>query len=314
MKMISIDGGGVRGIIPVMILAEIESRTNKSIVDMCDIIAGTSIGGHIALGLTVPNESGKPRWSAQQLSEKYLSSLESIFPSSDFGLLDVIKGITHQKYEAAGIDSVLLEIFGDARLSTSLCEVLVTAYEVENAMPHFFTRHDARQDPKHDHLTRFVARATSAAPTYFEPAATLHSSDRLTFIDGGVFANNPTMCAFAHAQALGFDEDDMLILSLGTGAVSTPLEYETVKDWGLAHWARPVFEISAHASNHAIDWQLSHILKQNKYFRLTPSLAEGRTPLDDARPETMAKLVGLARELIKQNDAMLDQICTQLVS
>ncbi|NBR93646.1 MAG: hypothetical protein EBT44_02175 [Actinobacteria bacterium] len=89
------------------------------------------------------------------------------------------------------------------------------------------------RNPAKDYLMRFVARATSAAPTYFEPAAKIESEEKLAFIDGAVFANNPTMCAFAHAMSIGYDEDEMTIISIGTGAVARELEYEEVRHWGM---------------------------------------------------------------------------------
>ena len=312
MKILSIDGGGVRGIIPGMVIAEIESRTGKPVSELFDLISGTSAGGHLALALSLPAENGKPRWSAAALADFYGPAYGKIFDSSRFKMLDVIKGLAHERYSSNGIEGVLEELFGEAMLSDALTEVLITAYEVERAEPHFFTRHDARTDPRNDHFMRFVARATSAAPTYFEPAARLESPDKLTFIDGGVFANNPTMCAFAHAQSLGFDEDDMTIVSLGTGAVSRSLQFEEVREWGLASWARPIIDISAHAGNHAIDWQMTHILRPENYFRLTPSLASGRTSLDDARPETISALEAIAKNLIEENSATIDVLCESI--
>ena len=157
---------------------------------------------------------------------------------------------------------------------------------------------------------KFVARATSAAPTYFEPAAKIGSDEKLAFIDGGVFANNPTMCGFAHAQKLGFDEDEMTIVSIGTGAVSRELAYEEVRDWGLARWARPILDITAQAGNHAIDWQLNQILRKGHYFRIQPLMSGMRSSLDDARPETVSALEETAREVIERHTSDIDRICT----
>ena len=313
MNILSIDGGGVRGLIPGMVIVEIERRIGRPTSDLFDLIAGTSAGGHIALALTVPDENGNPRWRASELAEFYKDAYSRIFPASKNRMFEALKGIAEERYSAEGIEKVLEEIFGDAMLSEALTEVLITAFEVESGEPHFFLRSEAKNVHGRDHEMKFVARATSAAPTYFEPAARIGSTEKQAFIDGAVFANNPSMCGFAHAQSLGFDEDDMTIVSIGTGAVSRELSYEEVKGWGLAHWARPILDISAQAGNHAIDWQLNHILRRGHYFRIQPSMTGMRSSIDDARPETVKGLEQIASETIKVNERTIDEICTLLV-
>lgn len=313
MKILSIDGGGVRGLIPGMVIVEIEKRMGKPISQLFDLIAGTSAGGHIALALATPGDDGKPKWSAIELAAFYREAYGRIFDNSGFKVLDALKGLTNERYSAHGIDTALNEVFGERKLSEALVEVLITAFEVESGEPHFFLRSEARNDPKKDHLMSFAARATSAAPTYFEPAAKFTGEEGMAFLDGALFANNPSMCAFAHAQSLGFDEDDMTIISLGTGAVSRILQYEEVRHWGLANWARPILDITSQASNHAIDWQLNHILRKGHYFRVQPLMSGMRSAIDDARPETIKALEEASSEVISRNSEDLDKLC-QLLS
>jgi patatin-like phospholipase/acyl hydrolase len=313
MKILSIDGGGVRGLIPGMVIVEIEKRMGKPISELFDLISGTSAGGHIALALATPGDGGKPKWSAAELAAYYREAYGRIFDNSGFKVLDALKGLTNERYSAHGIDTALNEVFGKTKLSEALVEVLITAFEVESGEPHFFLRSEARKDPKKDHLMSFVARATSAAPTYFEPAAKFDGNEGMAFLDGALFANNPSMCAFAHAQSLGFDEDEMTIISLGTGAVSRILEYQEVRHWGLANWARPILDITSQASNRAIDWQLNHILRKGHYFRVQPLMSGMRSAIDDARPETISALEETSSEVISRHSQDLDKLC-QLLS
>lgn len=312
MKILSIDGGGVRGLIPGMVVVEIEKRMGKPVSEIFDLIAGTSAGGHIALALSCPGKDGKPRWKAEDLAIFYREAYGRIFESSGLRLFDALKGLSNERYSADGIEQVLDEILGDSKISEALCEVLITAYEVESGTPHFFVRSEARENEAKDFLMRFVARATSAAPTYFEPAAKIGSEERLAFIDGAVFANNPTMCAFAHAMSIGFDEDDMTIISIGTGAVARELAYDEIKHWGLANWARPILDITSQAGNHAIDWQLNHILRKGHYFRIQPLMNGMRSAIDDARPETIIALEEVAQEVIARHSQDLDTLCSKL--
>ena len=313
MKILSIDGGGVRGLIPGAVIVEIEKRMGKPISQLFDLLSGTSAGGHIALALATPGDDGKPRWSAQELAAYYSEAYGRIFDNSGFKVLDALKGLTNERYSADGIDAALNEVFGEAKLSEALIEVLITAFEVESGEPHFFLRSEARNEPKKDHLMSFVARATSAAPTYFEPAAKFNGEEGVAFLDGALFANNPSMCAFAHAQSLGFDEDEMTIISLGTGAVSRILQYEEVRHWGLANWARPILDITSQASNQAIDWQLNHILRKGHYFRVQPLMSGMRSAIDDARPETIKALEEASTEVISRHSEDIDKLC-QLLS
>jgi predicted acylesterase/phospholipase RssA len=157
---------------------------------------------------------------------------------------------------------------------------------------------------------RFVARSTSSAPTFFEPKQ--HQEKEKAYIDGAVFANNPAMCAYAHAQSLGFDEDDMTVVSLGTGSISRDIRYEEAKDWGLVNWARPLFDITSQASNLSIDWQLTHILRKAHYFRIAPIFKDGRSAIDDARPENMAAVREIGMKMIAENSAIIDELCVKI--
>src|SRR6266849_5514369 len=101
---------------------------------------------------------------------------------------------------------------------------------------------------------RKAARATSAAPTYFEPlkiesgAATGYYA----LVDGGLFANNPALCALVEARTL-FGNDDILLVSLGTGASTRPLSYRKTKHWGVAGWAKPVLDIAFDGVSSTVD-------------------------------------------------------------
>ena len=93
MKILSIDGGGVRGLIPGMVIVEIEKRMGKPISELFDLISGTSAGGHIALALATPGKDGKPKWSAPELAAYYREAYGRIFDNSGFKVLDVLKGL-----------------------------------------------------------------------------------------------------------------------------------------------------------------------------------------------------------------------------
>src|SRR5690606_16525947 len=125
-----------------------------------------------------------------------------------------------------------------------LTRVIITAYEIERRIPWFFRSERAKVRPDYDFPIKQVARATSAAPTYFEPCriATEDGEDYYALVDGGVFANNPTMCAYVDAR-IAHPDADFLVVSLGTGGLTRPYHYDDVCGWGMLHWVQPVINI-----------------------------------------------------------------------
>ena len=162
-KLLSIDGGGIRGVIPAVLLAEIEKRTGKRIAHLFHLIAGTSTGGILALALNKPDAHGDPQFSAEELVSFYLEQGERIFTRSLWRRLMAAGNLIESKFPASGIERVLDEFFGDARLRDAVTEVVVTSYEIERRQPFLFKSANARLLPGYDFPMKTVARATSAA-------------------------------------------------------------------------------------------------------------------------------------------------------
>jgi uncharacterized protein len=145
-KVLSIDGGGIRGIIPAMVLTEIERRTGKRTAEVFDLAAGTSTGGILALGQTKPGQDGGPEYGAKKLIELYETEGGKIFDRSVWHRIHSVVCLPEERYPSTGIEEVALESFGDVRLAQALTEVLVPSYEIEKRGPWFFKRRNAR-DP-----------------------------------------------------------------------------------------------------------------------------------------------------------------------
>ena len=320
-KMLSIDGGDIRGIIPAMVLAEIERRTGKLTSEVFDLVAGTSTGGILALGLTKPGQGSKAQYSAETLIELYETESGMIFDLSVWHRLHSVGGLAEEKYPSKGIDEVAHQYFGDdVRLAEALTEVLVTAYEIERRGPWFFKRRHARdQDSKGDNfLMREVALATSAAPTYFEPLQlTWGPHGERAFIDGGVHSNNPAMCAYVEARKF-YPEEDILVVSLGTGEPTREMPYEKVKGWGLALWAQPILNVVFDGVSGTVDYQLRELLRSEgddkRYYRFQIELDPGKDDMDDANAPNIQSLKTKAKEIMSKNDADLGALWSQLVA
>ena len=143
-RILSIDGGGIRGIIPAMLLAEIERRTERPIAHLFDLVAGTSTGGIIALGLTIPKYPGAPLYSAQRFVELYENEGARIFHRSLLRAMFAIDNLTWKKYSSTGIEQVLRNILATRGCGTPPRDVLITSYEIERSFPFFFRAESAR--------------------------------------------------------------------------------------------------------------------------------------------------------------------------
>lgn len=314
-RILSIDGGGIRGIIPALILAEIEQRSGKPISSLFDLIAGTSTGGILALALSRPGTRGKPRFTAARLVELYEEEGGRIFSRSIWHRIHAVGNLLEEKYPSKGLEAVLREYLGGTRLKQALTETLVTAYEIEQRIPWFFARHKALKHPDtHDFPMTQVAHATAAAPTYFEPIKipVKNGSDYYALIDGGVFANNPAMCAYVEARTLHPRAKDFLVLSLGTGELTRPLPYDAVKGWGLANWAQPILNVVFDGISDTADYQLRQLLPSDRYYRFQTRLTEDNEDMDNASRRNLRDLKLLATELLRREGPRLDQLCDQL--
>jgi patatin-like phospholipase/acyl hydrolase len=321
-KVLAIDGGGIRGIIPALILQDIENRTQRSISDLFDMVAGTSTGGIIALGVTLAGDGGRPAKSAQDIVGLYEREGANIFPTSLLETLH-IANVLGAKYHADGLEATLERYFGEARLKDALKPVVVPSYDIEKQMPIFFKSEKARLDPNYDFPMRQVARATSAAPTYFPPQR-IDTADPLQYyalIDGGVIANNPAMCAYAEAIKMGkVNGSGVLMVSLGTGELRHPIRYKDANGWGQLEWARPVLDIALQGSSATVDYQLQQLLAtegtSQTYYRFQLALTQDATEMDDARPENLKHLIDLTQDYLGKPDtrAALDELCTQLTA
>jgi patatin-like phospholipase/acyl hydrolase len=315
-RVLALDGGGIRGLIPATVLAEIESRCHKPIAQLFDLIAGTSTGGILALGLTRPDPANpeRPLHHAEDLVALYAERGSAIFRRSIWHTVITLFGLFGNKYPVRGLEATLNEYFADSELKDAVSEVLITSYDLESRDSWFLARHKARASADSNFPMRDVARATSAAPTYFRPEQ-LPLRPTPAMVDGGVFANNPAMCAYVEAIKV-YGAQDILVVSLGTGQVKKPIPYAKARVWGLIGWARPLIDVIFDGQSDTVDHQLGWVLHdrggQPRYFRFQAELPPGMGAMDDTSPAHIAALKKEAAAIVGANGAKLDQLCALL--
>jgi uncharacterized protein len=311
MKVLAIDGGGIRGLIPALVLAEIERRTGRATADMFDLIAGTSTGGILACGLVRRGDDGRPLHSAEELADLYVTEGPKIFDRSLIKTVTSVGGLIDEKYDDKGLNTALETYLGDARLKEVLTDVLITAYDISDRFAFFFRSSRARADDSYDFSLFEAARATSAAPTYFEPIEVTDATGARTYplIDGGIYAVNPAMCAYAEVVGAGHELE--VLASLGTGSQTKRHEFDEVTGWGAIEWVRPLIDMVFDGVADTIDFEAATLAK-DRYQRFQAVLRYSSDALDDASEGNLRRLEGDAERLIAERTADIETLCEEI--
>lgn len=237
-RVLAVDGGGVRGILPVRVLVALEEMTGWRIADLFDILVGTSIGGIGILGLVRPGDDGAPRWTAHDLLEVYSTRASEIFPDTSLSwpqslqqvselirrpsptaaLLGSNPRLGNARYDPAGLIDILTGQLGGTMLGEALQHTIVTSYDVRSQKPVIFDSAAVQTGEQDDVPMITVARATTAAPSYFPPMVdTDENGEERILVDGGIFANNPALLGYQAALNRGGSDTGVVLVSLGTG-------------------------------------------------------------------------------------------------
>ncbi|KAL5582785.1 hypothetical protein UlMin_015227 [Ulmus minor] len=336
--VLSIDGGGIRGIIPGTILGFLESELQKldgpdaRIADYFDVIAGTSTGGLVTAMLAAPNENNRPLFAAKDINDFYVHHGPKIFPQDSYkfrGVSGLIKALTGPKYDGKYLDQLLKENLGDLRLHQTLTNVVIPTFDIKLLQPTIFSSYEARRKESLDALLSDICKATSAAPTYF-PAHRFETTQsdgevrEFNLIDGGVVANNPALVAINEVSkeiqqgnpnffpTRPTEYGRFLVISLGTGSPKLEEKYnaDEAAKWGVLGWlnshnSTPLVDIFTQASSDLVDFFLSTVFQalhsDKNYLRIQDdTLSEELSSMDIATEENLIELVKVGEALLKK--------------
>jgi patatin-like phospholipase/acyl hydrolase len=321
--VLAVDGGGIRGVVPAIVMAAIEERTGRRIGELFDLIAGTSTGGILALGSAVPDEHGKPAFAATDLLSLYVDHGQEIFPQHHIWRDPLAwRGVARPKYDPGPLERLLRERFGDTMMSQGVTELAITSYDMYRSQPFFFKRSYARDNAAWDCEMWKAARSTSAAPTYFPPfqlepfsvTDTMH-----VLVDGGVFVNNPTVCGYVEALdlwAVAQPDTEIVVCSIGTGS-KRMRQHDDIERWGALEWAPAILDTVFDGVADAVDYQMTRLCRHEddieRYFRFQTDVPQGTSAaMDDASPEHVEQLKLLASELVERDEERLGRLCGML--
>jgi patatin-like phospholipase/acyl hydrolase len=292
-RILSIDGGGIRGVFPAAFLAELERRFlgGASIANHFDMIAGTSTGGIIALALA-------HGMTAQQALNIYLERGKRIFPPAA-GLSKVsrkLRWVCKPKHDQVALNEELLSIFVDKVLDDAVTRLVIPSFEGRHGEP-FLYKTPHHPDYQKDRHKRFahVALHTTAAPSYYPGV----EDDGYIMIDGGIWANNPVMNALVDALAC-FDiaREDVRILSLGTGEATFTVD-ERARNGGIKDWAfLRSFNAAARAQSRNALGQTYLLVGKNNVSRIDVPESDAPIAMDDVT-RSVRELPLVARSLVE---------------
>ncbi|XP_023007424.1 patatin-like protein 3 [Cucurbita maxima] len=300
--ILSIDGGGIKGIIPGILLTFLESKLQEldgeeaRLVDYFDVIAGTSTGGLVTTMLTAPdkNNNNRPLFAANKITEFYIKETPKIFPQPRHffgGVMNLFGRVRGPKYDGNYLRTVVNELVGDLTLNQTLTNVVIPAFDIKVLQPVIFNTNDAKVNALKNPKLSDVCLATSAAPTFL-PAHFFETKDEeanttrtYNVIDGAVAVNNPTLAAISHinrqiavhqietARIKANDARRMLVLSLGTGLPKHEEKYNATQasEWGALSWifqlnsgSTPIIDFFTDASSDMVDFHVSTLFQSLK--------------------------------------------------
>jgi len=330
-RILSIDGGGIRGIIPGMFLVALEQHLQQKsgnpeahLSDYFDFFSGTSTGGILTALLLCPSKDNpkKPKFTAQEAVDIYIKHGTAIFSTSSWRRFLSRFGLLSELYNASTFENVLYDYFQDTKLSELIKPCIVTAYNIELRKNHLFRQQKSiTHGESRDFFLRDVCRATAAAPTYFSVAEIFSlSNTRYTLVDGGLFAHNPAIIALLEVLKTfkTFQINDVHILSLGTGATKKSYEYEDFKKMRGISIGPVLVDIMTSSVSESNDYFLKQLFRSvqqsGNYKRVEPgNLSSIDSSLDAASHTNIQRLISLADKMISDNETLLHELATDLI-
>ena len=332
--ILSIDGGGVRGIVAAIVLDALDGEFKAagkdcSVSECFDLIAGTSSGALIAAALSLPRPDGDQGPAPANIRQMFEKNARRIFPSRwycNIPILGRLPQLFGPLYQPTGLTSVLKDNLGDVVFASARRNLMIPAYSIDPRDAVLF-----RGGPAYDALpegerfgmirVRDAVQASTAAPTFFPPhrVESPDGKEKWTAIDGGVYVNDPAMTAVAEAMRL-FPGDELHVISLGTGRQTRNYPFEKARSWGFSEWISPTGRfrtplISAiqDGQARAVNRQLKYLLN-DQYTRFDYRLKKGRGSdrLDDASRKNITRLTRGAMEMVEEMRPQLNALARNL--
>lgn len=281
-RILSIDGGGIKGVFPAAFLTTVEDTVNDKIGNYFDLIVGTSTGGIIALGIGLG-------FSAKEMLQFYEELGPLIFKGNPF--IRFLRQLGFSKYDQNPLKKALIKKFGERKLGESKNRLVIPSFNLETGEVQVYkTAHHSRLMRDYKEKAIDVALATAAAPTYFP---TQRSASGIPLIDGGVWANNPVGFAVVEAIGiLGWPRESLQILSIG--CTESPIDVGSARTvpHGRGYWMFKIVDVFMAGQSSASIGIAQLLAGRENLVRINPVVPKNRFGLDKISEITSLKGLG----------------------
>jgi len=309
---LAIDGGGVRGLIPALLLQDVEKRAGSKAGELFDYLAGSSAGAIVVSGIALkdPIIPEKPKFAASDIVRLFRDDGKKIFSAKAMGSY-----IISPKYESQALIDVLASYYGsDSKMDDLLAYPIFTAFETNRQKLYSFEKKNATF--AHVPLVSLVAASGAAVP-YFPAMEMVLDGESHCFIDGGFAANNPAQ--LLHSKILlyegGSAANHQIMLSLGTGKCDGEgVAYGRCKNWGLLGWGEKLVQFIFQGTSCAVDEQMNSSFSggNGRYWRLQPSYADTSLNFENASDAALQSLQTIAGEFVDSHEDQLRDVAKSL--
>ena len=327
LKVLSIDGGGMKGIVSVMVLQRLEyyiklySKNEKAVLsDYFDLIGGTSTGAIITALLLTTNKETKTSYETGEILELYLQRGKEIFHRPLAYRLRTMFGLFGPKYTNKDFEKLLNQYLENTVLEDLRKDGVFTAYDTANREAIFYSTLSKKSWERQVLPVKEVVLSSTAAPTYFPPVHITSSKNKDNcHIDGGIVVNNPALSTliegFKHPKYKGLN--DIILVSVGNVTNTDFYSYKRVKRWGIFGWALPIVSIVFDSDTSTVDYETKKLFEafgcRQNYLRLELRTDGKVPPMDDISKEAIETLLLYGNQLIKRNDTAIKRFAKRLV-
>ena len=338
-RILSIDGGGVRGLVSLEVIKYIEAKSGKPIAELFDVVASASVGSMITNMLIIPNQYGQPKYSAVQLAELMSDEkrLKKVFEYSYLRNIVTVDGFFGAKFSGRGKTDVLNEQFRGGFFNELLLPSIVMSYSPIHGQPvvmrnwsklNFDCRDSKIEfatfswDQEHHRSCTFMRFPVSAivnmattAPTVFPPIKYIYGDhNELILMDAAIFDNDPVINAIFITKDANPRVKKIILVSIGTGRRSTAFSYKQIKNSGILFWVRYLPSIQSNLSTYDKDYLYNSLLTGNiDFYRFNSKVAYDDTIMNIS-PETIKKLKASGQSIVKENKQRLDKAIKELIA
>ncbi len=315
-RVLSVDGGGTRGLIPARVLQELEKKTGQPIAELFDLLIGSSSGAITVSVLTLPDEQGRPQFSAQDVVDLYMQNSGKIFYAPWLHRIMSLNGLIAPKYLAESKHEVFEARAGDAKFSDLMKPVMIPALDYVSVKPVLFRNWVSDSD----YFIADILSGATSPPAIFAPI-TIQSLDHKhehVLVDGAMFLDSPAIEAWIQANQI-FPNHEFIIVSLGTGYINPKTFTPASRDWGLLQWSSELMSLLLSSHIRFVDHRMDELVRVGDfaiadYYRFNLPVNVYSANAFSGTPETLAKINEYADRLIDEQQEQLDEVANRLMT